>query len=157
MDHLSNWIEIPVTNMKRAKGFYCELLKLEVYEMKLGDSDYAIFGRGRQVQHGMFGEGPGTCSQHGRGNYLSERGKRSLGGAFTGRKGRWKGFAEENLSFRASRQYRPFQGQRGQQDWLAQHGVNRRCHQTESRRQSRSEDRRCKWLSFSRWDRKGHA
>jgi uncharacterized protein len=43
MDHLLNWIEIPVTNMKRAKSFYCELLNIDAHEMKLGDNDYAMF------------------------------------------------------------------------------------------------------------------
>lgn len=57
MDHLSNWIEIPVTNMKRAKRFYCELLKLDVYEMKLGDSDYAIFAVGDKFNTGCLVKG----------------------------------------------------------------------------------------------------
>jgi predicted enzyme related to lactoylglutathione lyase len=36
MDHLLNWVEIPVANMKRAMRFYRELLGIDVHEMKLG-------------------------------------------------------------------------------------------------------------------------
>jgi predicted enzyme related to lactoylglutathione lyase len=43
MDHLLNWIEIPVTNMKRAVGFYRDLLGVDLHEMKLGEKDYALF------------------------------------------------------------------------------------------------------------------
>ena len=43
MDHLLNWIEIPVSNMKRAVSFYGELLEQELNEMKLGPNDYALF------------------------------------------------------------------------------------------------------------------
>jgi predicted enzyme related to lactoylglutathione lyase len=35
MEHLVNWIEIPVSNMKRAVNFYGELLGLELHEMTL--------------------------------------------------------------------------------------------------------------------------
>jgi len=43
MEHLLNWVEIPVSNMKRAVSFYGELLDLELDEMKLGPNDYALF------------------------------------------------------------------------------------------------------------------
>ena len=43
MDHLLNWVEIPVRDMKRAISFYRELLRVDVQEMKLGDTDYALF------------------------------------------------------------------------------------------------------------------
>jgi uncharacterized protein len=43
MEHLVNWIEIPVSNMKRAVSFYGELLGLELHEMTLGPNDYALF------------------------------------------------------------------------------------------------------------------
>jgi Glyoxalase/Bleomycin resistance protein/Dioxygenase superfamily len=38
MDHLLNWVEIPVANMKRAMSFYRELLGIDVHEMKLGNN-----------------------------------------------------------------------------------------------------------------------
>jgi uncharacterized protein len=59
MDHLSNWIEIPVTNMKRAKGFYSELLNIELHEMKLGGTDYAIFAVTDQFNTGCLAKGKG--------------------------------------------------------------------------------------------------
>lgn len=59
MDHLSNWIEIPVTNMKRAKGFYCELLKLDVHETKGGENDYAIFAVKDKFNTGCLVKGSG--------------------------------------------------------------------------------------------------
>jgi uncharacterized protein len=43
MEHLLNWVEVPVSNMKRAVSFYGELLGLELHEMKLGPNDYALF------------------------------------------------------------------------------------------------------------------
>jgi uncharacterized protein len=43
MDHLSNWIEIPVTNMKRAKKFYSALLEVTSDEMKMGGNEYVLF------------------------------------------------------------------------------------------------------------------
>lgn len=43
MEHLLNWVEIPVSDMKRAVSFYGELLGVELNEMKLGPNTYAIF------------------------------------------------------------------------------------------------------------------
>jgi uncharacterized protein len=43
MDHLSNWIEIPVADMRRAKKFYGELLGVGLNEMQMGGNDYALF------------------------------------------------------------------------------------------------------------------
>jgi predicted enzyme related to lactoylglutathione lyase len=43
MDHLSNWIEFPVTDMKRARKFYAELLGVVLNEMPMGSNEYAFF------------------------------------------------------------------------------------------------------------------
>jgi uncharacterized protein len=43
MDHLSNWIEIPVVDMKRARKFYAELLGVVLNEMPMGSNEYALF------------------------------------------------------------------------------------------------------------------
>jgi predicted enzyme related to lactoylglutathione lyase len=43
MDHLLNWIEIPVADMKRARKFYGELLGVTSNEMKMAGNDYALF------------------------------------------------------------------------------------------------------------------
>ena len=59
MEHLLNWVEIPVTNMKRAIGFYRELLGVDVHEMKLGDSDYALFAVKDRFNTGALVKGDG--------------------------------------------------------------------------------------------------
>jgi predicted enzyme related to lactoylglutathione lyase len=43
MDYLSNWIEFPVTDMKRARKFYAELLGVVLNEMPMGSNEYAFF------------------------------------------------------------------------------------------------------------------
>ena len=43
MQHLSNWIEIPVADMKRAVDFYNRILGAEFYEMEMGPNKYALF------------------------------------------------------------------------------------------------------------------
>jgi predicted enzyme related to lactoylglutathione lyase len=59
MNHLANWIEIPVSNMKRAVSFYGELLNLELNEMKLGPNDYALFGVKDTFNTGALVQGDG--------------------------------------------------------------------------------------------------
>lgn len=86
MDHLANWIEIPVTEMKRAKAFYRELSNLDVHEMKLGDNDYAIFAD--QFNTGCLVKGVGYVpSTEGVTIYLN--GGSDLKGAFKSGKG-WR-------------------------------------------------------------------
>ena len=43
MRHLTNWIEIPVTDMKRAVSFYGKILGIEFYQMTIGNITYALF------------------------------------------------------------------------------------------------------------------
>jgi predicted enzyme related to lactoylglutathione lyase len=43
MKHLTNWIEIPVTDMKRAVSFYGKILGIALHEMAIGDMTYALF------------------------------------------------------------------------------------------------------------------
>ena len=59
MDHLLNWVEIPVTNMKRAIRFYRELLTVDIQEMKLGNNDYALFAIKNQFNTGCLVKGEG--------------------------------------------------------------------------------------------------
>jgi|SRR5262245_17588669 len=59
MDHLLNWVEIPVTNMKRATSFYRELLGIDVNEMKVGDNDYALFAIKDKFNSGCLVKGQG--------------------------------------------------------------------------------------------------
>ena len=59
MDHLLNWVEIPVRDMKRAISFYRELLRFDVQEMKIGDNDYALFAIKNNFNTGCLVKGPG--------------------------------------------------------------------------------------------------
>jgi len=59
MNHLSNWIEIPVANMKRAKKFYGELLGVASNEVQMGDNDYALFELTDRFNTGCLVKGEG--------------------------------------------------------------------------------------------------
>ena len=43
MEHLANWIEIPVKDMRRAQRFREKILKEELQTMDLGPVKYALF------------------------------------------------------------------------------------------------------------------
>jgi predicted enzyme related to lactoylglutathione lyase len=43
MKNLVNWVEIPATNLERAKKFYSMILGVEFFDMSLGDLHYSIF------------------------------------------------------------------------------------------------------------------
>lgn len=57
MKHLTNWIEIPVTNMKRAKQFYGKILETELQEFPIGDTEYAVFGSEDKYNTGALARG----------------------------------------------------------------------------------------------------
>src|SRR5260370_36882783 len=59
MDHLSNWIEIPVVDMKRAKKFYGELLGVALNEMPMGGNDYALLEVKDKFNTGCLVKGDG--------------------------------------------------------------------------------------------------
>lgn len=59
MDHLSNWIEIPVSDMKRAKKSYGDLLGVGLNEMQMGDNDYALFELKDRFNTGCLVKGNG--------------------------------------------------------------------------------------------------
>ena|SRR5690348_1029884 len=59
MDHLSNWIEIPVLDMARAKKFYNELLDVSLNEMSMGGNDYALFDAKDRFNTGSLVKGHG--------------------------------------------------------------------------------------------------
>ena len=59
MEHLVNWVEIPVSNMKRAVSFYGELLGLELHEMQLGPNEYALFSVKDRYNTGGLVKGDG--------------------------------------------------------------------------------------------------
>jgi len=71
-DHLLNWVEIPVSNMRRAVSFYGELLDMELHEMRLGPNDYAIFPCTSSQNSGALVKGGGyTPSDEGVVVYLN--------------------------------------------------------------------------------------
>lgn len=43
MTKLVNWVEIPITDQKRAKGFYSAVLGVDFYDAAIGDFTYSIF------------------------------------------------------------------------------------------------------------------
>jgi len=57
MKHLINWIEIPVTDMKRAIGFYSEILGVTLNEMEIGPVKYAIFPTDDRFNCGALAQG----------------------------------------------------------------------------------------------------
>jgi predicted enzyme related to lactoylglutathione lyase len=65
MDHLSNWLEIPVVDMKRAKKFYADLLRVRLNEMQMGGNDYALIELEDRFNTGCLVKGDGyvPCMQ----------------------------------------------------------------------------------------------
>jgi uncharacterized protein len=43
MRHLTNWTEIPVSDISRAIRFYTEILGTDFFEMEMGGNKYALF------------------------------------------------------------------------------------------------------------------
>jgi uncharacterized protein len=72
MDHLSNWIEIPVVDMKRSRKFYGDLLGVGLNEMQMGGNDYALFELKDKFNTGCLVKGNGYVpSMHGVVVYLN--------------------------------------------------------------------------------------
>lgn len=59
MDHLANWAEIPVVDMKRAKKSYGELLGIGLNEMPMSGNDYALFDLKDRFNTGCLVKGNG--------------------------------------------------------------------------------------------------
>jgi len=57
MKHLINWIEIPVTDMKRAIGFYSQILEVKFNEMGIGLVKYALFPTDDRFNSGALAQG----------------------------------------------------------------------------------------------------
>lgn len=58
MEHLTNWIEIPVKNMKRAVKFYSTILgNVSFHEMELGPVSYALFPTTDKFNCGALAQG----------------------------------------------------------------------------------------------------
>jgi uncharacterized protein len=59
VDHLANWVEIPVVDMKRAKKSYGELLGIGLNEMPMSGNDYALFDLKDRFNTGCLVKGNG--------------------------------------------------------------------------------------------------
>ena len=57
MKHLTNWVEIPVKNMKRAVKFYSDILGVTLNEMELGSVTYALFPSEDKYNCGALAQG----------------------------------------------------------------------------------------------------
>ncbi len=58
MNHLINWIEIPATDIRRASTFYQAILKTELNEIQIGETQYAIFPSEDRFNCGALACGP---------------------------------------------------------------------------------------------------
>lgn len=43
MEHLINWVEIPVADMNRAAAFYGKILDIAFHRLAIGANEYALF------------------------------------------------------------------------------------------------------------------
>jgi len=59
VEHLLNWIEIPVADMKRAVSFYGEILEIELNPFAMGPIEYALFPVNDQYNCGALAKGDG--------------------------------------------------------------------------------------------------
>jgi predicted enzyme related to lactoylglutathione lyase len=59
MDHLSNWTEIPATNLARARAFYEQLCGVELASFSMGQNEYASFPAKSPHNTGALVCGPG--------------------------------------------------------------------------------------------------
>jgi uncharacterized protein len=57
MKHLINWIEIPVTDMQRAIGFYSKILGIQFTPMNIGPVQYALFPADDRFNCGALAHG----------------------------------------------------------------------------------------------------
>lgn len=57
MKHLINWLEIPVSDMGRAKKFYQSILQVELTEKDLGNNKYALFPTEDRYNCGALAQG----------------------------------------------------------------------------------------------------
>ncbi|WP_127580534.1 VOC family protein [Paenibacillus koleovorans] len=57
-DRIFIWVEIPVSDMGRAKAFYERILDLEMQSMQMGEEEYAFFPVKEESNGGMLVKGP---------------------------------------------------------------------------------------------------
>lgn len=57
-DRVFIWVEIPVSDMGRAKAFYEHILAMEMQSMQMGDEEYAFFPAKEEQNGGLLVKGP---------------------------------------------------------------------------------------------------
>lgn len=57
-ERLFIWVEIPVSDMGRAKAFYERILAMEMQSMSMGDEEYAFFPVRQEQNGGLLVKGP---------------------------------------------------------------------------------------------------
>jgi predicted enzyme related to lactoylglutathione lyase len=65
MPKIFTWVEIPVTNFKRAKKFYESLLGLPIHESKIGEVLHGFWGHSENSVSGAIVHGEGEPSKTG--------------------------------------------------------------------------------------------
>ena len=76
MERLSNWIEIPATDISRARAFYEKVLGVELLPFELAGNHYALFPAQNLYNTGALVAGPGyEPSQNGALIYLNATGR----------------------------------------------------------------------------------
>lgn len=58
MNRLTNWIEIPVSDIARAKRFYGAITQGQLHELTIGPTTYAIFATEDESNCGALAQGP---------------------------------------------------------------------------------------------------
>jgi predicted enzyme related to lactoylglutathione lyase len=58
LQRLFIWVEIPVSNMERAKTFYERIFRMDIQSMPIGDDEYAFFPVQEQHNGGALVKGP---------------------------------------------------------------------------------------------------
>jgi uncharacterized protein len=58
MKHLLNWVEIPVSNLQRAKAFYSTILDMQLEEIEMDRLHYAFFSVEDSYNNGALVQGP---------------------------------------------------------------------------------------------------
>ncbi len=106
MEHLINWVEIPVADMNRAAAFYGKILGIEFHRMAIGPLEYALFPAQDRFNCGALVRGenykPGT-----QGPVIYLDGGQDLNAILKeGRSGRRYRAGRKDAALRCSRLYR---------------------------------------------------
>jgi predicted enzyme related to lactoylglutathione lyase len=60
VDHLINWLELPVTDLRRAKAFYAAVLGVDLVDLAMPGFEYALFPTKSRTNAGALVKGEGA-------------------------------------------------------------------------------------------------